>query len=73
IIIDPALVDSYELDASVLLSQLSRSNLLIAAGALDTGLGRFSIKVPGLFETVQDILQMPIKVSTDAVVTLAGC
>ena len=70
IIIDPALVDSYELDASVLLSQLSRSNLLIAAGALDTGLGRFSIKVPGLFETVQDILQMPIKVSTDAVVTL---
>ncbi len=70
IIIDPALIDSYELDASLLLSQLSRSNLLIAAGALDTGRGRFSIKVPGLFESVQDILQMPIKVSPDAVVTL---
>ncbi len=70
IIIDPSLVDSYELDATQLLNQLSRSNLLIAAGALDTGQGRFAIKVPGLFETVQDILQMPIKVNPDAAVTL---
>lgn len=70
IIIDPALIDSYELDASELLGQLGRSNMLIAAGALDTGRGRFSIKVPGLFESVRDILQMPIKVGPNAVVTL---
>jgi multidrug efflux pump len=35
---------------------------------MDTGQGRFAIKVPGLFETADDILEMPLKVSGDALV-----
>jgi multidrug efflux pump len=35
---------------------------------MDTGQGRFAIKVPGLFESAADILEMPVKVSGDAVV-----
>ena len=70
IIIDPLLVDSYGLDAQQILETIGRSNRLIAAGALDTGQGRFAIKVPGLFETVGDILDMPLKTNGDAVVTV---
>ncbi len=70
IIIDPALIDVYELDATALLTQLSRSNLLVAAGALNANFGQFAIKVPGLFEGVEDILGMPILVRGDSAVTL---
>src|SRR3546814_18716760 len=47
---------------------VTKSNLVVAAGALDTGQGRFAVKVPGLFETMEDIVNLPIKVSGDAVV-----
>lgn len=70
IIIDPMLVDSYGLNPADVLSMVSRSNQLIAAGALDTGAGRFAIKVPGLFETVQDILDMPLVTEGDAVIRI---
>ena len=70
IVIDPLLVESYGLEPATVLSLVTRSNLLVAAGALDTGRGRFSIKVPGLFETAADILDMPLKVDGDAVVKI---
>ena len=68
IIIDPLAIESYGLDAQEILVSVGRSNQLIAAGALDTGRGRFAIKVPGLFETVEDIMEMPLKVNGDAVI-----
>tara|TARA_B100000614_G_scaffold235300_1_gene231948 strand:+ start:563 stop:3736 length:3174 start_codon:yes stop_codon:yes gene_type:complete len=70
IVIDPLLVESYGLSAGDLVDVVNRSNRLVAAGALDTGEGRFAIKVPGLFENLGDILDMPVKVSGDAVVRL---
>ncbi|MDJ0944177.1 MAG: efflux RND transporter permease subunit [Kiloniellales bacterium] len=69
LIVDPLVLESYNLDAEDIISSVSRSNRLVAAGAVDTGQGRFSIKVPGLFETVDDILNMPIKVDDDVAVT----
>ncbi len=69
LIVDPLVLESYNLDAEDIISSVSRSNRLVAAGAVDTGQGRFSIKVPGLFETVDDILNMPIKVNDDVAVT----
>src|SRR3546814_15833747 len=63
-------LDSYGLQASSVLDAVSRSNRLIAAGALDTGTGRFPIKVPGLYDGVEDILDQPIKVNGDAVVRI---
>ncbi|MEQ8601817.1 MAG: efflux RND transporter permease subunit [Marivibrio sp.] len=68
LLIDPALVESYGLEPSELFTTIDRSNQLIAAGALDTGAGRFSIKVPGLFEGVDDILNQPLVSTGDAVV-----
>ena len=71
IIIDPALLESYELDSISILQIIARSNLLVAAGKLDAGNGSFPIKVPGLYKDISDILSQPIKVNDDAVVTIA--
>jgi len=68
IVIDPLRLESYGLNAADVVQLFTRSNRLVAAGNLDTGSGRFPIKVPGLIEDVRDIWDMPVKVSGDAVV-----
>ncbi len=68
IIVDPLLVESYGLNGDEIAQMVSRSNRLVAAGTLDTGRGRFAIKVPGLFDGLEDILSLPVKVQGDAVV-----
>jgi len=69
IIVQPELLESYSVDPGALLNMLSRSNQLVAAGSLDTGQGSFAVKVPGLIETLEDILNLPVKVSDNATVT----
>ncbi len=71
IVIDPVKLESYNLRADLVLDTVARSNRLIAAGTLDTGTGRFPIKVPGLYENAADILNQPIKTRGEAVVTIA--
>jgi len=70
IVIDPMLVESYALDAVALIDFVGRSNRLVAAGALDTGAGRFGVKVPGLLEGADELLALPVKVQDDAVTTV---
>lgn len=69
ILIDPIKLESYQLSPIDTVQLVEQSNKLVAAGAQDTGLGRFSLKVPGLFETVADIFNMPVAFKGDAVVT----
>jgi len=69
IIVEPELLESYGVDPTSLLTLFSRSNLAIAAGSLDTGQGRFAIKVPALIENLNEILSLPVKVNGNAVVT----
>ena len=69
VIIDPVRLEGFNQSAEILLQFIARNNKLVAAGAMDTGHGRFSVKVPGLFENVQDVLSLPIKTSGDKVVT----
>ena len=71
VIIDPTKLESYNITQAELVRTVTRNNRLVAAGSLDTGQGRFNIKVPGLFETRKDIYGLPLKVSGDAVVTLS--
>ena len=68
LIIDPLVLESYGLNARDIIEAVNNSNRLVAAGSLDTGQGRFSIKLPGLFESTEDILNMPVKVRGDTVV-----
>ncbi|MEZ5670050.1 MAG: efflux RND transporter permease subunit [Alphaproteobacteria bacterium] len=70
VIIDPVVAESYGLAVDELVTIVSNSNRLIAAGQLDTGNGRFAIRVPGLFENLNDILTLPIKVDGDRVIML---
>lgn len=70
IVIDPLLIDSYGLDPREVLNAIGRSNQLIAAGSLKSARGSFAVKVPGLFETSEDILGMPLKTSGDSVITV---
>ena len=48
---------------------VERNNRLVPAGTMDTGKGRFAIKVPSVFENIQDLLELPIKVEGDRVIT----
>ncbi|MCV6636911.1 MAG: efflux RND transporter permease subunit [Thiotrichaceae bacterium] len=70
VIIEPLKMESYRLSYDEVFQFFSRNNILVAAGALDSGQGRFNVKVPGVFESVQDVFNLPIKADGDRVVTL---
>ncbi|GAB3475368.1 efflux RND transporter permease subunit [Marinomonas epiphytica] len=70
IIVRPDQLESYNLNLSDVAAFVANNNRLVAAGNLDTGAGRFSLKVPGLLKTKEDILNLPIKVDGDDVVLL---
>ena len=69
VLVDPGRLESLNQTPGALLRSVARNNQLVAAGALDTGQGRFSVKVPGLFEKTEDILEVPIKTSGNRVLT----
>ncbi|MEW6460544.1 MAG: efflux RND transporter permease subunit [Pseudomonadota bacterium] len=71
IVVDPQVLDSYGIDYNELFNLVSRNNRLVAAGSLDTGAGHMSMKVPGVIEDLEDVMNMPIKVVGDSVVTFA--
>ena len=68
VVVDPLAMESYGLDQAQILSLVARNNKLVAAGALHTAEGRFPVKVPGVFESAEDVLEMPIKAVGDRIV-----
>ncbi|MDG1863241.1 MAG: efflux RND transporter permease subunit [Yoonia sp.] len=71
ILLDPTVFETYNISFDELIGQISRNNRLIAAGAIETGAGRLVLKVPGLIENIDDVLEMPVKVRDGTVVTFA--
>ncbi len=69
VLIDPSVLDAYQLSFQDITNLVTTNNQLIAAGALDTGSGRMVIKVPGVVSELDDIMTMPVKVLDDRVVT----
>lgn len=67
--VDPAVIETYGIDLPTVLRFVSNNNELVAAGAVDNGAGRMVVKVPGVLETFDDILNLPILVN-DGRVTL---
>lgn len=70
IIISQEKLDAYHLSLTEVAAFVSGNNRLVAAGNLDTGAGRFALKVPGLLKTKEDILNLPVKVDGNNVVLL---
>lgn len=69
-IVDPVRLEYYGITSIELYNSVSSNNILVPAGKLDTGVGRFDIKVPSLIETRSDIYQLPIRATRDSVVML---
>ncbi len=68
VIVDPLAMESYGLDQAEIINFLSLNNRLVAAGSLESEEGRFPVKVPGVVETPEDVLNLPIKAVGDRVV-----
>ena len=68
VIVDPLAMESYGLDQAQIIQFLSLNNRLVAAGALESDEGRFPVKVPGVVENADDVLNMPIKAVGERVV-----
>ena len=69
-IIDPVRLEHYQVTSGELVNAVLGNNLLIPAGEMDVSKGRFSVKVPGLIESAEDVYQIPLKQSETGVVTL---
>ena len=70
-LVDPLLLESYGLSLEDLFSVVRRNNLVIPAGSLDSGDGRFRMSVPGVIETLADFRELPIMNVEGTVVTLS--
>jgi len=68
VVVDPLAMESYGLDQAQIIRFISLNNRLVAAGSLQSSEGRFPVKVPGVFENANDVLDMPIKAVGDRVV-----
>ncbi|PTX05198.1 efflux RND transporter permease subunit [Pararhodobacter aggregans] len=70
VVIDPLRLEAYNVSAGELINAVTLNNQLVAAGEIETESGRFSLSLPGSFEDIQDIYELPIKVNGDRTVTL---
>lgn len=69
-LINPAKLEHYGITSDELINAILGNNLLVPAGQIDTGQGKFSVKVPGLIETYQDVYGIPVKSTAEGAVTL---
>ena len=70
VVIDSMKLESYNISQAELIESLTQNNQLVPAGFLDSGDGRFNVKVPGLVENAQDVYSLPIKQNGEGVVVL---
>ena len=69
VIIDTLALEGYSINIENLINTVNQNNMMVSAGEQDTGDGSFNIKVPGLYETIDDVLDTPIKTFGDSVIT----
>jgi len=61
--LDQNKIESYGLNLNEILNFVKGNNQIVSAGSIDTGDGRFVIKIPGLYENLNDVFETPIKIS----------
>jgi multidrug efflux pump len=70
VVVDPLQLEAYNITAQELLSVVSSNNALVPAGAMQSATGRFAIRLPGAFESADEIYRTPVRVDGDRVVTI---
>ncbi len=68
--INPSRLEGYAITYDEILAAVSGNNTLVTAGNLDSGSGRFQVKVPGLIANAADLLNLPVRSAGDKVVRL---
>jgi multidrug efflux pump len=71
VLIEPTVFETYNITFDELINSISSNNQLIAAGAIENEAGRLVLKVPGLIENLEDVMELPILVRGQTVVTFA--
>ncbi len=71
VIIDPAKLETYGISNQQIVQAVTNNNRLIPAGAVNTGQGSFSVKLPGLIETSDDLFNLPVAANAAGVLTLS--
>ncbi|MFT4716755.1 MAG: multidrug efflux pump [Paracoccaceae bacterium] len=71
VLIDPTVFETYNITFDELINSITRNNQLIAAGAIESEAGRLVLKVPGLIENLADVMELPVLVRGQTVVTFA--
>ena len=61
VLVDPLVMETYNISYERLYQIVQRNNRLVAAGAMDTGAGRLVVKVPGLLDNFRDVMRLPVK------------
>ena len=69
ILVDPTVLQTYDLSFEEVVGTLARNNRLVAAGTLETEAGQIALKVPGVIEDRADVFSLPLKTVGDRVVT----
>ena len=69
-VVDSSTIEAYGLSLLEVGNLIRSNNLLVAPGALDSGVGRMVLKVPGVVESIEDMYDMPIKVDGNRVLTV---
>jgi multidrug efflux pump len=71
VMIDRDKLENFNITPFELIQAVNANNQLIPAGEIDTGEGRFGVKVPGLIESYFDVINLPIKSTPAGVVVLS--
>ena len=70
ILVSPSKLENYNISLMDLIRSITGNNRLVAAGSIDKGQGKFSIKVPAVYESAKDVYNLVIFSSGDGAVTL---
>ena len=69
-VIDRNKLETYGISGIELINAVNANNMLVPAGEVDTGRGRFSVKLPGLINDYHDLINLPLRATTEGVVKL---
>lgn len=69
ILVDPSAVESYGLDLQQVVALVQSNNRLVAAGSIESDEGSYSVKLPGLIQSLDDVLSLPVKTVGSRVIT----
>lgn len=68
--IDPLRLEAYNVTAQELIAVVANNNQLVAAGEIQTEQGNFAVKIPASFDDQRDVMNLPVKVNGDSIITL---